>query len=157
MAILPPATDGPGDGHDVDAAVVAVGLPRGGPLHDRHSAPPRIALEEQGAERVGEAAGDGEVGLAADAVVVDEAGAGWAGGVVEDEEGPVGTALGDGGVGVVVDGEQHEAAGGEAERLRYGGEGSRVREVARPTPPPSLEPPCAGGRRGCGRGRTVHA
>ncbi|KAG2658091.1 hypothetical protein PVAP13_1KG278005 [Panicum virgatum] len=46
---------------------------------------------------------------------------------------------------------------GEAERLRYGGEGSRVREVARPTPPPSLEPPCAGGRRGCGRGRTGHA
>ncbi|RCV31933.1 hypothetical protein SETIT_6G218100v2 [Setaria italica] len=126
MATLPPAADGPGNGHDVDTAVVAVGLHRRGPLHDRNGGPtPRIALE-QGAERVGEVAGDGEVGRAADAVVVDEAGARGAGGVVDDEEGPVGAALGDGGVGVVVDGEQHEAAGGEAERL---GDGGRVGEV----------------------------
>jgi len=38
----------------------------------------------------------------------------------------VGTALGDGGIGVVVDREQHEAAGGKAERVSDSG---RVREV----------------------------
>lgn len=27
LGVVPPGTDGPGDGHDVDAAVVAVGLP----------------------------------------------------------------------------------------------------------------------------------
>jgi hypothetical protein len=78
LGVVPPGTDGPGDGHDVDAAVVAVGLPGRVPLDERKSA--RITLQ-QGAERVGEVGGDGEVGRAAEAVVVDEAGRGGTGGM----------------------------------------------------------------------------
>ena len=63
--------------------------------------------------------------------MVDEAGRGGASGVVKDEEGPVGTALSDRGIGVVVDREQHEAAGGEAERVGDGGDRGRVREVGK--------------------------
>jgi hypothetical protein len=76
----PPAADGPGDRHDVDPAVVEVGLARGGPLDERRSPP--LGVGDQWPERVGEAARDGEVGRATDAVVVDEAEGGA--GAVED-------------------------------------------------------------------------
>ena len=62
--------DGPAHGHDVDTAVVAVGLHRGGPLDERD-----LGGGEKRAERGSEAARGWEVG-AGEAVVVDEARAG---------------------------------------------------------------------------------